>query len=1260
METLFDELEARLRNLHCVPALMAWYIEGKAEHEFTPEQLRVYLDRNLSFVEREIAPVGDSRFWKLCESLEQVDEVGLTAALKIRGDFDYADCWLDFAQHLQDSPAECLYCLASHFAQPDPELWENDDLMTWSLTLLAGTFRVLGKQADGVRLLEDHAGLSPADYASPSTLRERLLVRVDEEGAAIYGLALADLLVLVDRHRDAVTLLEALVWLEEGDYSDMARLRGKLRTGLEERGEANNVAYYVTTLAEALFFVRRHPDGLSLLQAYTHLGEAEGNPAGLRAMLQSGLGRGLKPHTVNPMVRVYASALGFAGKYAESVQLLESHLGLEMKDYASEASLREKLGAGLSKRLPANHAAACAIVFSKVLRQQGRLRDAARVLVAHLGLPEAEATGERLGERLNALREGGLEGNNLANYAEALAEAYRFLYGPEAAGKLKGAEIAVQILEGHLGLRREHYESASLLGQALGTAFSERVTANNAATYLKSLGKALGSVGRQQDAVHLLEAHAGLTATDYDGASRLRDRIRDGLGKTLTPNNAATFVVALADSLGDVPGRQPDRLCLLEAHAGMEDANYANSDWLVAKLRDLRASLLPDTAATYVRALADALNGTRPRDAGRLLDSYLSHLLGPQEGAQLDILPANLCYLMNRWLHHFGTSHSESLTACRRFVPQLRRNLSNHWMAPEERWRFVERFSEVRQRIAQIGHHWAARERDPARATQLRLDAYCWDAELGQRLLLQRFLLGVSVLTGDEDAAAPVNRPAASPERLARSHSRGESGLGCFGVLAGQGDDVSTEPDGPRAEIAPPAWCEMLDKQLEMSVEPRHLAESLLPSELLLRATFAADGQLVWNAFRRDGEGCLLFVADDGGRGRPGDREALHAAVSEHDRALDAIWGGWNRFGNELSSFISRIDGLLEKGEFEFWADDWSSLVEVAAVGGFEDLIRRLKATFGPDVPTPDARFAEAWARFWRETVDLYARRPCEEATGAHLRNVARIWDLAALAEGGHLTPETDLVLQVDDVLHAVPVAYLPIGDHRLLERVASVRTVLSPLASALQRRSEEEAEQTDPQPTPRLVAVSSFGRGDAAAYGAAWLHKRLRGLAGCECAEAFDDPPGSLRALAAGLQGRPRRVAALVTCGHGDADRAGVELADVLWNGRYCDLSPADLVVQVSCSVGRNSQGGLKDVEGFCVELTVHRARSVLAGRWQLNSQESSRFAAAVIEEYLRSRTAPVPRARAVNRVARHFMDRAPGEVGLNTLAAFELYGLG
>ena len=174
----------------------------------------------------------------------------------------------------------------------------------------------------------------------------------------------------------------------------------------------------------------------------------------------------------------------------------------------------------------------------------------------------------------------------------------------------------------------------------------------------------------------------------------------------------------------------------------------------------------------------------------------------------------------------------------------------------------------------------------------------------------------------------------------------------------------------------------------------------------------------------------------------------------------------------------------------------------------------------------------------------------------------------------------------------------------------------------------------------------------------------RLAERFGLESLAGADRTTGTVGAIRAALEEK-RSFAVASICGHGDFERAGIVLGgaadeEVLWEGQGCDLSGVDWLLLVSCSIGRASRTGDLDVEGFCVQLAVHRARSILACRWPVLAVEAAAFANEAVRQYLELEGQPERRARALA-AARHAV--CEGErplVGLNTAAAFELYGLG
>jgi hypothetical protein len=241
------------------------------------------------------------------------------------------------------------------------------------------------------------------------------------------------------------------------------------------------------------------------------------------------------------------------------------------------------------------------------------------------------------------------------------------------------------------------------------------------------------------------------------------------------------------------------------------------------------------------------------------------------------------------------------------------------------------------------------------------------------------------------------------------------------------------------------------------------------------------------------------------------------------------------------------------------------------------------------------------------------------------------------------------------------------------------VRSIPSLLFLLLQQLAEDEKEAISPpsgQPTPKdfLLTVSWFNPSnplEKMPLRDAWhLHEGQRTLArerGLCYLGAGESPSGSREAVTAGLN-HPGRCLIATICGHGASQESGIWLADGLWKGEGCQLSAAEFWIFVSCSIGRLGQTLKRDVEGFCIELAVHRALAVLACRWQIHSAEAVRFANSVVRFYLDLRLAHPSgrppkahlRSRAVNQARRALLQNGPNEiVSVNTAAAFELFGL-
>lgn len=581
-----------------------------------------------------------------------------------------------------------------------------------------------------------------------------------------------------------------------------------------------------------------------------------------------------------------------------------------------------------------------------------------------------------------------------------------------------------------------------------------------------------------------------------------------------------------------------------------------------------------------------------------------------------------------------------ALRMARRFVPAFRAFGLRGDVTGIDRVQLIQFTRDVRHNLIQTGYDAVAS--DPTGGAALRLETLCWDAELGQLMLRERF---------DRQPPREPVVAAALPAALPFAPDPALDGPGgAAAALRAPGGAVSPAAlwlEGPPA--AP----------VEDGVTPEALAAALDPDERLLRIGFATDGRLVWTLFATTGT-ALGAIADERAAGAPPDARArLVAAVRAHDDAVAAAWALYHARDAELAAGFARLAAVRPDRA--------------------DDQFRKRDAARARLLDAHRAALDAATARFLTDASAALALDP-----------------LAALIE-----PHHDLVVQMDDVLHAVPFAFLTVGGKFLFERARTVRVALSVsvndelkyLDNRLANPSWFGAEPGgEPDVAARAVGLSWAEPGDRAARRAARaFHRGLAGVAaesGLEYRGAGEDPAGTHAALAAELA-RGGSVPVLAVLGHGLAAHAGVRLADGLWTGAElrpeppeetvaaCDLSAVEFLIQVSCSVGRVHQSGARDVDGFCANLVVGRARSAVAGLWDLLADDAAEIATDFARRYLVARRAldedrrrigfgsfdaHRPRGAAVAGARRAWRAANPGPVParLNTMAAFELYGRG
>jgi hypothetical protein len=969
-----------------------------------------------------------------------------------------------------------------------------------------------------------------------------------------------------------------------------------------------------------------------------------------------------------------AMAFGLVGleRFPDLSALLEAFLGVRANDYRDQRQLTARLQATWAN-LPADltgFRVQLTLLWVEVLGMTGRMTECSTALRASLdteGITDPDELYKRWTAHLGVLSK-----PMAALYLDLLGDAEEF-----KARALIGLETLVGLVPGD-------YTQPETLARTLESLRGE-VGDRAFLPILRSLFLALRRNDRVGDALALVAADLGLPTHGFGSPERLaaalKARLR-GLLPDMAEGYAASIVLVLREA------NHPILAAALEVDSGLDGVDWNNVEAVSARIEKRLQRLADGSGALYVLQMVKAeLQAREPEKAAVLADVYLQGTRRLVEQGENPALLLRLSQLYDLWLLIWGQDASRNpFDVCRTLVPYLRKLIAEHGTTLSDREELVRSVGQLRRSIVRTGLYWVLHETGPEIVRATRREVLLWDLELAQQLLIERFQL-------TEIREAPAAEPPASgrwplddPQPRVQSHlpPSGEA-EGINGVL---GDVRSTAPVAVWS-TAPGTGRVRRYERLEVSaregVDEAALTAALGEGGALLRATFDSEGRLAWSLLMA--EGARLGVAAHGG-GEPGSLSRLRWAAARHDFRIGyASWWvefaqtpplrevGRRAFRQAVHDFAASLVAAPEADPEPRIGEVAKRLTQAVPEPAREPLAYLFQVLTWPLLDPMEQERAlpmaaeELRAGDWVEGEPGELRVELDGATAAFLEKVAEVWDLAPLAT--ILGPDTDLVLQVDDALHAVPVAWLPVEGEPLFRRIRSVRTSLAPALDLLLGDLEREVRGGRPR-SRRMLSVSSFRPHDPARPGGRWLHHGQLRLAmdhGYECLAGADHKGGTIGAIRGALDlGRFETVA---VCGHGDFERAGIVLAgegggEMLWQGDGCDLGGVEWLVLVSCSIGRAKRSGDLDVEGFCVQLSSHRARSVAACRWPVLSVQAAAFANEAVHQYLKL-IAEEPhggplRARALN-LARWRFSGGEGDrplVGINTAAAFELYGLG
>lgn len=1013
------------------------------------------------------------------------------------------------------------------------------------------------------------------------------------------------------------------------------------------------------------------------------------------------------PDRVATKVRFMVSTVGYSlvrlSRPERAAAAMEAHLRPGPIDYTNRAELRALLESRLRAGLDVGGKTLFVTRICDAFLRLGRWNDALAVLEVYAS-PEALPYGERqrgLLHRLLRARLHGADGDVALLYVCLLTTALR------AVGRYREA---ASVLESYLTPAPLPYDDRP----ALTELFRDRLyrgpqgNATDASLvdmYLASLANALTWTKNETEALAALEAHLRGSSPEpivYDDREALHQLFGERFGLGGGTEEVTSFVSSLAVLVGRVHSPAAART-VLESYLTGRPILYRGGGALALLRRLFGTNLRGNNTIGYVVRLTAALEGGSPVDAAAFIDDYVCDFNWLDEAVGLHV-SHHMDALMSCWLRLWPSrpgSHPEDprlLDACNRMVAYLRRTFRLEGLTREDRERSIDALWRIRTQIprvaavhahylaptSQLGHRWL-------------VQGLIWDSELCQRMLLERFLQ-TEVRTAGGDGASLPTPPSwpltrwPKPQPSGWPHHRPPRGGGldpirnCLNDWAVGPTDPSPHASPVReAQAPPPPWQCRAEEMLQRGVDENDLAKVLGPDTVLCRASVLIDGTLTSAAFRSDGCNLTPLVNTE----MPGAGVRIAWATARHDLRVEVAY--LNRPHRLLlSQMLHAYRRRLPSNTVA--PDVLEDLVkECQRHPGLEELAGRLTALLGHLLKSPDGlrpdeeqRWMVLTAKECSETFAKLARTATKDlaaeldaATEEFLQDTEQAWgetNLSLLAE--HLRPEDHLVVQVEGVLHAVPVPLLRAKGKRLFEHVRSDRHSLCLMLDMLQAEVENEMRGS----ADRLVSAAWFRESDEAWQGAYELFAGLEHLVGThkekvKWAAAAENPQGSVAVVRQMLsQGR---ALALVLYGHGSPrGEGGLTLApsggEPEWDGSGIDLSSAEFLLLVSCCLGRLRGGGYRDVEGFCVRLAINRARSVLAARWPVQCQLAADVANEVIFQYLKLRSpnqvgvgGPLTTAR-IRAEALHLARKAllsdwqKGQRGLlNTLAAFELWGL-
>lgn len=996
------------------------------------------------------------------------------------------------------------------------------------------------------------------------------------------------------------------------------------------------------------------------------------------------LEQGLSADCVSCIAATLGYALYAANRPADAVIVLEQFVGLSNKDYEHPEIVDAQLEKQLKQPLTHDNAACFTANLANGLNFVNRNRDALMLLERFVGLSREDYRNpDVVGLRLKKELKERLLPDNAASFAYGLADSLR--------GVDRAADACI-VLESFVDLRLEDYKQPEVVGVVLDEKLKKVLAIDNAANFTETLAHAHLFENRAVDAVVVLEQFLRLCRADYERPEDLKFRLAIKLKHQLALDNATTFVQTFAKALMRV-GRAPHAVMVMELFVGLDPKDFKRPEVIETKMKELRESQLQQNNAigllwTFANALCF---DDRAEDAWILLErgTVAFSLIDSDE---MSLTVQNVAGLVLIALRSRQKEVGEVAGIVERFIRWSRRQLDRHNVSTANRIQLLENIRTLRSAVIGLADRVSLEMNgrgDLAGSKQWRERGLRWDAELGQRVLLERILEPLSIPIGSEAVGLwegpiwPMRdelRPSWGQHYRPRIYEEVVS-TNCALEAVEQTPTYATNMNTVQTQMVPPEVAARWRQAIDVEPTPETLANILGEDVLLIRSNFAPTGQICWTTFLSRG-GELKLIDHDHGSSSTNARSQIVQALSDHECRIAFAY-----LPDEKREAIAK---LILRTDFQVFGDQ-EAVVEalgsklnnfaiqaIALAGGSVGMAmaKRLKMQMLAAIETNATdRIQDRWITLQQLWLDALRNSSCTQAINAAtaqlIEEVGHVWNLDSLAE--HLSPKLDVVVMADEILGCIPISLLRCGKKELFRQVRSVRSTLSVMLDQFAAMAEAEA---DTAPKAPLAAVSYFAEGDRARIGAADLHHGLMHLAeqhGYALALAADQPLGTVdhvhRACA-----NDQGLSVLVTYGHGSVEQSCVLLGPDgrPFQGRGCRLSQVEFPQLISCSVGQNRSSGAHDFEGLSCELARAGARAALVAVWPIHSLQAAHFSNEVTHQYLKLRkqypaqgselTEKRLRALAVN-LARREVLKEQDEQGkpkyLNTVAAFSLLGL-